>query len=64
MWDLIVSVPDHCFSFYFKNRQYILTMVAQLIFDLKSIDFTPKNNLCQSSCTTVHNIEIDVTGCG
>ena len=19
MWDLIVSVPDHCLSFYFKN---------------------------------------------
>ena len=22
------------------------------------------NNLCQSSCTTIHNSEIDVTGCG
>ena len=20
MWDLIVSVPDHCLSFYFKKR--------------------------------------------
>ena len=20
MWDLIVSVPDHCLSFYFVNR--------------------------------------------
>ena len=20
MWDLIVSVPDHCLSFYFSNR--------------------------------------------
>ena len=26
----------------FKNRKYILTMVAQPIFDLKSIDYTPK----------------------
>ena len=26
----------------FKNRKYILIMVAQPIFDLKSIDFTPK----------------------
>ena len=26
----------------FKNRKYILVMVAQPIFDLKSIDFTPK----------------------
>ena len=22
MWDLIVSVPDDCLSFYFKNKQY------------------------------------------
>ena len=21
MWDLIVSVPDHCLSFYFKSRR-------------------------------------------
>ena len=26
IWDLIVSVPDHCLSFYFINRQcYIIT---------------------------------------
>ena len=42
MWDLIVSVPDHCLSFYFNNRKYILIMVTQPIFDIKSIDFTPK----------------------
>ena len=23
MWDLIVSVPDHCFSFYFSNIYYM-----------------------------------------
>ena len=22
MWDLIVSVPDHCLSFYFASRCY------------------------------------------
>ena len=22
MWDLIVSVPDHCLSFYFTSREY------------------------------------------
>ena len=22
MWDLIVSVPDHCLSFYFKCKLY------------------------------------------
>ena len=24
MWDLIVSVPDHCFSFYFKLVIFIV----------------------------------------
>ena len=23
MWDLIVSVPDHCLSFYFKDVKYL-----------------------------------------
>ena len=23
MWDLIVSVPDHCLSFYFTSKQSI-----------------------------------------
>ena len=23
MWDLIVSVPDHCLSFYFKSNENI-----------------------------------------
>ena len=22
MWDLIVSVPDHCLSFYFMNQAF------------------------------------------
>ena len=32
MWDLIVSVPDHCLSFYFAHIMYIkkteISMVA------------------------------------
>ena len=24
MWDLIVSVPDHCLSFYIISRNYVL----------------------------------------
>ena len=24
MWDLIVSVPDHCLSFYFENLSYVM----------------------------------------
>ena len=23
MWDLIVSVPDHCLSFYFTSSQFV-----------------------------------------
>ena len=23
MWDLIVSVPDHCLSFYFESTAYL-----------------------------------------
>ena len=23
MWDLIVSVPDHCLSFYFQSSKYL-----------------------------------------
>ena len=23
MWDLIVSVPDHCLSFYFESTTYL-----------------------------------------
>ena len=26
MWDLIVSVPDHCLSFYFKFSQAYLSL--------------------------------------
>ena len=25
MWDLIVSVPDHCLSFYFSNRDICIS---------------------------------------
>ena len=37
-----VQRKNHCTSNCFKNRKYILIMVAQPILDLKSIDFTPK----------------------
>ena len=29
MWDLIVSVPDHCLSFYFGVHDDLLTMVKK-----------------------------------
>ena len=27
MWDLIVSVPDHCLSFYFEGRELVALFV-------------------------------------
>ena len=30
MWDLIVSVPDHCLSFYFESTAYIAVYVLWL----------------------------------
>ena len=35
MWDLIVSVPDHCLSFYFQNQLKDLTNV-HTFFELDS----------------------------
>ena len=32
MWDLIVSVPDHCLSFYFSNEGVLLMKIALHIF--------------------------------
>ena len=29
MWDLIVSVPDHCLSFYFSLCQYELIIIPE-----------------------------------
>ena len=28
MWDLIISVPDHCLSFYFKHVSYIFAFLT------------------------------------
>ena len=42
MWDLIVSVPDHCLSFYFnsksskvyKTRNFATLLVVMLYFNI------------------------------
>ena len=31
MWDLIVSVPDHCLSFYFVDQSYTDPVMVLLI---------------------------------
>ena len=33
MWDLIVSVPDHCLSFYFSANRRILFVTYQCLED-------------------------------
>ena len=50
MWDLIVSVPDHCLSFYFTYENmlsYVQTYVAyeNMLFLVK-IDVTYANIIC------------------
>ena len=30
MWDLIVSVPDHCLSFYFEFHGYIYSVPGKV----------------------------------
>ena len=46
MWDLIVSVPDHCLSFYFSNnhRIVVINWVLQDLLVLK-----------QCWLSTIHN---------
>ena len=34
MWDLIVSVPDHCLSFYFMPVKYVSIIEAGINFIL------------------------------
>ena len=48
MWDLIVSVPDHCLSFYFgKIKQctflYILALCKKAIFQNQSSKNKPEH---------------------
>ena len=37
MWDLIVSVPDHCLSFYFELTAYLKFTKLQYVFLLLSL---------------------------
>ena len=40
MWDLIVSVPDHCLSFYFDEVNLCFTQIHYTNYDVH-----PPNNL-------------------
>ena len=35
MWDLIVSVPDHCLSFYFSQKTIYITFVLALLLNFQ-----------------------------
>ena len=56
MWDLIVSVPDHCLSFYFtvqsesKNTKKGLTVTGALIFCCTLL----VNTCCQNNAIESH----------
>ena len=60
MWDLIVSVPDHCLSFYFKSRyrsserNYFQTMNCTI----SSLSF---NILEQTSSNTMYGPPLNLT---
>ena len=44
MWDLIVSVPDHCLSFYFKYMLVTAPILAHPDFNKSFIFDTDANN--------------------
>ena len=46
MWDLIVSVPDHCLSFYFRMIKILLLLAFKTDLGLKSV--TSATILCRS----------------
>ena len=37
MWDLIVSVPDHCLSFYFTYQMFCNTKRCKVAFNKRDI---------------------------
>ena len=47
MWDLIVSVPDHCLSFYFElqRRRRLLWTLRRLNEIIQSCSYSGKNVL-------------------
>ena len=51
MWDLIVSVPDHCLSFYFEPER--LTEESRLFISLKTKS-TPCKSSMQKKLTAMH----------
>ena len=43
MWDLIVSIPDHCLSFYFDVFDIIEFLISQYIYDFVMVYTTVWN---------------------
>ena len=49
IWDLIVSVPDHCLSFYFGD----LDLISKVTGDIRISNLDQKRFLCTLSCETI-----------
>ena len=50
MWDLIVPVPDHCLSFYFKNKNMWIVIYI-LLNASHTTDMLINNKLCNYKMT-------------
>ena len=52
MWDLIVSVPDHCFSFFLVLIQFLVLILFLVLIQLKPLSnlllTVPRRCLCCS----------------
>ena len=48
MWDLIVSVPDHCLSFYFYLYHKVKTYLSSLLLEEQSKKISNDQELIQS----------------
>ena len=53
MWDLIVSIPDHCLSFYFPYADYIKRAGLELL-NVRPENPTPLTYYRPMTCTYMY----------
>ena len=59
MWDLIVSVPDHCLTFYFpscRNETQDVAQVSRVFFYSHSQDIIKHTNYFQVNCIYIWSL--------
>ena len=58
MWDLIVSVPDHCLSFYFKYINFVktLSILTSMMVRLSGVKRTVMRCSCVLVCSLMRLI--------